>query len=47
MMEESFNLSIVIVSWNEKELIYRCLSSFYSEYKFDDDEIIVIDNGSR
>lgn len=39
-------LSIIIITWNEVSTLTRCLSSFYSKFDFERDEILVIDNGS-
>ena len=44
------NLSVIIVSYNTKDLLKRCLKSIYSGYTMDTHgykvEIIVVDNGS-
>jgi len=44
------SVSIIILSWNTKELLKRCLRSIYSGYTIDTHrykvEIIVVDNGS-
>jgi GT2 family glycosyltransferase len=40
-------LSIVILTWNSKDMLLRCLQSIYDNTDVDDYEIIVIDNGSR
>lgn len=39
--------SIVIVSWNVKEFLQKCLESIYRESKDFDFEIFVVDNDSR
>jgi len=43
-------ISIIILSWNTKELLKRCLRSIYSGYTIDTHrykvEIIIVDNGS-
>jgi len=41
------DLSIVIVSWNVKELLQKCLSSIFEFTKNMEFEIIVIDNDSQ
>ena len=40
------DLSIVIVSWNTKALLRKCLQSVYDETKKYSFEIIVVDNDS-
>ncbi len=39
-------LSIIIVNWNECEMLSECLQSFISKLLPDRDEVIVVDNGS-
>lgn len=39
------NVSVIIVNWNKKELLERCLKSL-QEQTFKDFEVIVVDNGS-
>ena len=50
MAEKTVKVSIIILSWNTKELLKRCLRSIYSGYTIDTHrykvEIIVVDNGS-
>lgn len=41
------DLSIVVVNWNTKKLLARCLNSIYKETKDLDFEIFVVDNSSR
>jgi hypothetical protein len=41
------DLSIIIVNWNTKEDLIRCLKSVFETGKKDSWEVIVIDNGSR
>ncbi|GAB5403855.1 MAG: hypothetical protein Aurels2KO_20860 [Aureliella sp.] len=36
----------MIISWNESEVLRRCLDSFYKHFDFDRDEIVLADNGS-
>lgn len=40
------DLSIIIVSWNTKDLLDKCVSSIYQHTKDIDYEIIISDNGS-
>lgn len=40
------DLSIIIVSWNVKELLKKCLQSIYDKTQGIDFEVIVIDNAS-
>jgi len=40
-------LSIVIVSWNTKELLSVCLESIYREVEAKDSEVFVVDNASQ
>ena len=39
-------LSVIIISWNEKATLDRCLRSLYPRFDFQSDEIILVDNGS-
>lgn len=39
-------LSIIIVNWNEREMLSECLQSFFPTLLPDRDEVIVVDNGS-
>ena len=41
------DVSIVIVNWNTKKLLYDCLTSVYATTKEVSFEVIVIDNASR
>lgn len=41
------DLSIVIVNWNTKEYLLRCLKSVFQSEKSNFWEVIVVDNGSR
>jgi len=47
MSESTVELSIVIVSWNTKDILRDCLVSVYAETKETDFEIIVVDNASE
>ncbi len=40
-------LSIIVVSWNTKELLAQCLASIYRHPPRGSYEVIVVDNGSR
>jgi len=40
-------LSIIIISWNTKELLAQCLASIYAYPPPEPFEIVVVDNGSR
>ncbi|MBT3413209.1 MAG: glycosyltransferase family 2 protein [Candidatus Jacksonbacteria bacterium] len=40
-------VSVVIVSWNVKEHLKKCLQSFFLYYPGDDYEVIVVDNASN
>lgn len=39
-------LSIIIVSYNTRELLKKCIQSIYMTYQKDDLEVMVVDNGS-
>jgi GT2 family glycosyltransferase len=41
------NLSIIIVNWNVKELLNRCLHSIFFHLKGQEFEVIVVDNASQ
>jgi len=43
----SKKLSVIILTWNSKEMLCSCLSSLYSSLKISEYEVIVVDNGSR
>ncbi|MGQ9648008.1 MAG: glycosyltransferase family 2 protein [Thermodesulfobacteriota bacterium] len=43
---QSMELSIIIVNWNTKELLLRCLEALYQAAKRVESEIFVVDNGS-
>ena len=43
----SFNLSVIIITWNESAILERCIGSFYEKFDFNHNEIIVVDNGSE
>ena len=40
------DVSIVIVNWNTREILHKCLDSVYQQTRNIDFEVIVIDNGS-
>lgn len=39
-------LSVIIISWNEKATLDRCLRTLCDSFDFDSDEIVLVDNGS-
>jgi GT2 family glycosyltransferase len=41
------DLSIIIVSWNTKEYLLRCVESIFQAGAIDQAEVIIVDNGSR
>ena len=41
------DVSIIIVAWNVRELLYNCLKSVYDETKGIDFEVIYVDNASE
>ena len=41
------DLSIIIVNWNTKEYLLRCLRSVFRLKERESREVIVVDNGSR
>ncbi|MET0618243.1 MAG: glycosyltransferase, partial [Luteibacter sp.] len=47
MSEADVRLSIIIITWNERENLERCLLSLMDKVDFSRDEVIVVDNGSR
>ncbi|UPG87774.1 glycosyltransferase [Luteibacter aegosomatis] len=47
MSEADVRLSIIIITWNERENLERCLLSLMDKVDFERDEVIVVDNGSR
>ena len=48
-LSPSFNkkLSVIILTWNSKEMLRLCLNSLYSSLKVSEYEVIVVDNGSQ
>lgn len=46
-MNDPLDLSIIIVNWNTRDLLLRCLGAIYENLKGLDFEVIVIDNGSE
>jgi GT2 family glycosyltransferase len=46
MSARPVRLSIIIITWNELENLRRCLDSLLDKVDFDQDEVIVVDNGS-
>lgn len=40
------DISVVILNWNNKDVIRECLSSLFNELKGINSEVIVVDNGS-
>ncbi len=47
MGAENIELSIIIVSWNTRELLARCLESVYATMQGRTFEVLVVDNASR
>ena len=45
-MRKRLSISVVVITWNEKHLLSRCLENLCPNFDFDEDEIVVIDNGS-
>ncbi|MEM3473799.1 MAG: glycosyltransferase, partial [archaeon] len=45
-MEKSFDLSIIILTWNSKEFIERCIRSIYNGISSISFEVVIVDNGS-
>ena len=46
-MEKQLDLSIIIVSWNVKDLLKKCIQSIYTQTKNITFEVFVIDNKSK
>jgi GT2 family glycosyltransferase len=42
----AMDISVVIVNWNTKDLLEKCLASIYETINFCDFEVIVVDNAS-
>ncbi len=47
MSAENLDLSIIIVSWNTRELLAQCLESVYATVHLPTFEVLVVDNASR
>ena len=45
-MSKRLSVSVLVITWNEKQLLSRCLENLCANFDFDEDEIVVIDNGS-
>ncbi len=45
-MKNEIDISIIIVSYNTRELLRACLGSFFNQAKGKNWEIIVVDNAS-
>ncbi|MHC4595780.1 MAG: glycosyltransferase family 2 protein, partial [Planctomycetota bacterium] len=41
------DVSIIVVAWNVRELLYNCLESVYNETKGVSFEVIYVDNASK
>jgi cellulose synthase/poly-beta-1,6-N-acetylglucosamine synthase-like glycosyltransferase len=46
-LDPHVDISIVIVNWNTKDLLYGCLSSIFQNAGSARLQVIVVDNGSR
>ena len=42
----SIDVTIILVNWNTRELLYDCINSVYGNMSNSDFEIIVVDNAS-
>ena len=47
MTAETIDLSVIIVNWNTRELLLRCLETLYSSLTGIRHEVIVVDNDSQ
>lgn len=47
MSASDVRLSIIIITWNERANLERCLASLADKVDFSRDEIVIVDNGSR
>jgi GT2 family glycosyltransferase len=47
MSEAATRLSIIVITWNERDNLERCLRSLVETVDFERDEVIVVDNGSQ
>ncbi|MFI8622094.1 glycosyltransferase family 2 protein [Marinomonas sp. NPDC078689] len=45
-LKENTRLSIVVITWNEKRILERCLKSVERVIDSEKDEVVVVDNGS-
>ena len=46
-MNDENSVSVIVITWNQVECLSRCLESICNDFDFNQDEIIVIDNGSE
>jgi len=46
MKDLPIKISVIVITWNELDLVDRCLHSFYDKFDFNSHEIVVVDNGS-
>ncbi|MEW5761019.1 MAG: glycosyltransferase [Candidatus Thermoplasmatota archaeon] len=45
-MKDGKSVAIIIVNWNGKDILKKCLDSIYEKTRYDNFEVFVVDNGS-